>query len=352
MTTKVLLCGGATAGHIEPALNVAKELVSLGASCEFVGTVRGLDRQLISAANFPLHLINPVPLPRTINFDLLLLPFRMTAAVIQSVKICKKLRPDVVIGFGSFVALPTYLAARFLRIPLVIHEANSKPGIANKIGARLAQVVFQTVENSIQGAKTVGTPLRSVYDEFDRATLRARGIAEFGLDSTLRTLLVFGGSQGARHINEVVNEISERLTNDPLQILHVVGRNNTDQILNRSHHHYREYVLDMSLAYAVADLAICRSGALSVAEIAATNTPAIFVPFPIGNGEQEKNAKERIDIGAASMVLDRDLNGITLLREVETSLINLTTMQQCGASHTPINATQTIAKAAIALTQA
>lgn len=340
---KFLLCGGSTAGHIEPALNIANELQKNGAHCEFVGTLKGLDRELITKANFKLHLILPVPLPRTLQIGMLIFPFRLIAAIIQSVRVCRTIRPNAIVGFGSFVALPVYFASWLLRIPLVIHEANAKPGIANSIGARIAWRKFQTVEGAIQGANTVGTPLRVAYDDFNRESLRKQGISAFQLNETCQTIFVFGGSQGARHINDVVNAISETLTKRNIQILHVVGKNNQDQSSSRELHRYHEYLSDMPMAYAVADLVICRSGALTVAEVAATNTPAIFIPFPIGNGEQEKNAEERVQTGAARMVRDQDLSPDLLLGEIEEAFANLSNMKQAGERHRPVNATKIIA---------
>lgn len=344
MRIKVLLCGGSTAGHIEPALNIANELRENGAHCEFVGTLKGLDRELITKANFKLHLISPVPLPRTLHVRVLFFPIRLIAAIAQSVKICRTLQPDAIVGFGSFVALPVYMASWLLRIPLIIHEANAKPGIANSIGSRIARKKFQTFLHAIKGAKTVGTPLRSVYDDFNRKDLRFQGISTFQLTESRQTLLVFGGSQGARHINDVINSIAETLIQKNMQILHIVGKNNNDQILAHEHHQYREYVSDMPVAYAVADLVICRSGALTVAEVAATNTPAIFIPFPIGNGEQEKNAEERVQAGAAQMIRDQDLAPEILLNVIEVALTNLVSMQRAGELHRPVNATKIIAE--------
>jgi UDP-N-acetylglucosamine--N-acetylmuramyl-(pentapeptide) pyrophosphoryl-undecaprenol N-acetylglucosamine transferase len=342
MAVKVLICGGATAGHLEPALNVAYELKSKGALVEFVGTRRGLDQKLINAAGFPLHLIIPVPLPRSLNLSTLIFPLKLIVTIIQSVSICRRYRPNTIIGFGSFVALPVYLASRILGIPLVIHEANAKAGIANRIGARIALQKFQAVEDSLSGAETVGIPLRSIYNDFDSKLLRARALEEFRLDPSRRTILVFGGSQGARHINDVVNGISSQLTAENFQLLHIVGNKNSDQMSQREHHHYFEYVGDMSLAYAVADLAVCRSGALSVAEISATNTPAIFIPFPIGNGEQEKNAESRVSQGAARLLLDKDLHEDALLVEIQSALVNLDAMKKAGEFEMPLNATSAI----------
>ncbi|MFZ9308766.1 MAG: undecaprenyldiphospho-muramoylpentapeptide beta-N-acetylglucosaminyltransferase [Candidatus Nanopelagicales bacterium] len=343
MSVKVLICGGATAGHLEPALNVAYRLISKGAEVEFVGTTRGLDQQLISGAGFALHLITPVPLPRSLNLSALIFPFKLSIALLQSVRICKRYRPNSIVGFGSFVALPMYIASRILRIPLVIHEANAKAGIANQIGARIAKRKFQAVDDSLSGAETVGIPLRSIYNNFEPNELRRVAQKEFEVDPGRRTILVFGGSQGARHINEVVNAISDQLTADNIQLLHIVGNKNADQMRDIERHHYFEYVGDMSLTYAVADLVVCRAGALTVAEVSATNTPAIFIPFPTGNGEQEKNAQSRVSQGAARMLLDKDLNPQSLLKEIQNALMNLESMKVAGTSEIPRNATATIA---------
>lgn len=341
MNLKVLVCAGATAGHIEPALNVAKELQSCGVTCEFVGTVRGLDRKLVPAEGFRLHLIKPVAMPRKISPDIVIFPFRFLVAVLQALSILRRFKPGAIMGFGSFVAMPMYVAAWLQRIPLFIHEANAKPGIANRIGAKFAVACFQSVENSIPGAKTLGTPLRAIYNDFQRTELRALALKEFGLSAERRTLLVFGGSQGARHINEVLNEISGRLTDSSLQILHIVGGKNQDQIQTHPHHHYCEYVSDMSLAYAAADVAVCRSGAMTVAEISATSTPAIFIPFPTGNGEQEKNALPLVEHGSARLLLEANLTPQSLFEEISYVVNNLISMQK--STMKPRNATKEIA---------
>ena len=201
--SSVLLAGGGTAGHIEPALAVADALVAIDPTIRItaLGTERGLETTLVPARGYDLQLIPAVPLPRKPSTDLLTLPGRMRGAIKATRAIMAEREVDVVVGFGGYVALPAYLAARG-RVPIVIHEANATAGLANKIGARFAVSVAAAVDGSgLKGAKVVGNPVRRSLSELDRAGLRAQAREFFGLDPDAPTLLVFGGSQGAQRIN-------------------------------------------------------------------------------------------------------------------------------------------------------
>lgn len=246
---------------------------------------------------------------------------------------------DVVVGFGGYVAMPAYLAARG-KIPLVIHEANAKPGLANRVGSRFTPFVAQAFEGSINGATTIGIPLRSAIVELDRAASRARARELFGLDPNLPCLLVFGGSQGARRLNDAVVAAAPRIVDAGLQLLHVVGAQNMDQgaeLLN-THlvgYHRVGYVDRMDLAYAAADLAMCRSGAMTCAELSAVGLPAIYVPLPIGNGEQRANAAGIVDAGGGRFLIDRDLSADSVANLVLPLLadpVELGRMSQAASS--------------------
>jgi UDP-N-acetylglucosamine--N-acetylmuramyl-(pentapeptide) pyrophosphoryl-undecaprenol N-acetylglucosamine transferase len=219
---------------------------------------------------------------------------------------------DVVVGFGGYVALPAYLAAR-RRVPIVIHEANATAGLANKIGARFAVAVAAAVEGSgLKGARVVGNPVRRSLSELDRAGLRAQAREFFGLDPDAPTLLVFGGSQGAQRINAAVSAAAPDLAAAGIGVLHAYGARN-EITVPESPHGSPPYVavpyLDrMDLAYAAADLVMARSGAMTVAEIAAVGLPAVYVPLPHGNGEQRLNASGQVASGAAIIVDDADLD--------------------------------------------
>lgn len=320
----VVVAGGGTAGHIEPALAVAdavRELVP-DARVTALGTERGLETTLVPRRGYPLELVPPVPLPRKPTLDLLKLPGRVVASVKRTREILDRVDADVIVGFGGYVALPAYLAAgagiakRRRRIPVVVHEANASAGIANKIGAMRAQRVLAAVPGSgivrSGDAEIVGIPVRSSITGLDRSGLRAQAREAFGLPEDGPVLLVFGGSQGARSLNEAVVGASARLAEAGISVLHAHGPKNTVEVPPHPGHARAPYVAvpyleRMDLAYSAADVVICRSGAMTVAEVSAVGLPAVYVPLPHGNGEQELNARPVVAAGGGMIVADADL---------------------------------------------
>ena len=315
-STSVVLAGGGTGGHIEPMLALADALrrrdETLRITC--LGTARGMETRLVPARGYELRLIPPVPLPRRPTVDLLRVPGRVRRAVAETRALLTELSADVVVGFGGYVALPAYLAARRAGIPVVVHEQNALPGLANRIGARLAARVAVTVPGTpLHGGEHVGMPLRTAISSLDRAARRAEGRAEFGLDPDRPTLLVFGGSQGAARLNRAAVAAADDLTAAGIQVLHARGPKNTDVAVEpraggAAPYTIVDYLERMDLAYAAADLALCRSGAVTVAELAAVGLPAAFVPLPIGNGEQRRNAMPVVEAGGGLLVEDADLD--------------------------------------------
>lgn len=302
---KVAIAGGGTAGHVEPAMNVADELAARGVEIVAFGTERGLEQTLVPERGYRLRNIPPVPFPRSISLSAITFPWRLRDAVQQATAILKQEQASVVVGFGGYVALPAYLAARRLALPVVVHEANAKPGLANRVGALFAAAVFDTVTGSLRKATTVGIPVRRALANIDRAALRSEALAHFGLDADRPVLLVFGGSQGARRLNEAVEAAGAMLIADGWQVLHAIGAKNEDQhITDLPHYRTVPFINRMDLAYAIADAAITRAGAMTVAELAAVGVPAIFVPLPIGNGEQRFNALPVVNAGGGMIVDD------------------------------------------------
>ncbi|RFU22726.1 undecaprenyldiphospho-muramoylpentapeptide beta-N-acetylglucosaminyltransferase [Geodermatophilus marinus] len=279
-----------------------------------LGTARGLETRLVPARGYDLRLIPPVPLPRRPTPDLLRVPGRVLRAVAETRALLRELDADVVVGFGGYVALPAYLAARRERVPVVVHEQNALPGLANRIGARLAaRVAVTTPGTPLRGGVHVGMPLRTAISRLDRAAARAEARAAFGLDADRPTLLVFGGSQGAASLNRAATGTAGALTAAGVQVLHARGPKNSDVTVPRRPAGAAPYVvvdyLDrMDLAYAAADLALCRAGAVTVAELSAVGLPAAFVPLPIGNGEQRRNALPVVAAGGGLLVDDADLS--------------------------------------------
>lgn len=336
MSLHVLVAGGGTAGHIEPALNLADTLVRLrpDTTVTALGTAKGLETTLVPARGYELELISPVPLPRSINKDLISLPSRLRSAVGQSRRVLEAHEIDVVVGFGGYAALPAYLAARRSGVPIVVHEANAKAGLANKVGARFTPYVAETYPGSLPGAELVGLPLRESISGLDRAALRAQAREFFGLDPERPVLFVFGGSQGARHINEAVVAAGEAIVAAGGSVLHSVGGKNSDQRPASPIPHFVtvDYVDRMDLAYAAADLALCRAGAMTVAELAAVGLPAVFVPLPVGNGEQRRNAAAVISAGGGIEIADAQLDQAAIVAEVLPILTDAERLSRMSAA--------------------
>ncbi|MFC5728440.1 MULTISPECIES: undecaprenyldiphospho-muramoylpentapeptide beta-N-acetylglucosaminyltransferase [Nocardioides] len=310
---RVLLAGGGTAGHTSPLLATADALRRLDAGVEItcLGTPRGLENKVVPAAGYPLRLIPPVPLPRRPGKDLALVPKRLGAAVKAALDVIDDVRPDVVVGYGGYVSMPVYLAARRRRLPLVVHEQNAVPGLANKFGARVAtRVAVSFPDTPLKNAEYVGLPVRRMIATLDRAALRIEARAFFGLDPDRPTLVVTGGSQGAWRLNRAVAGAAAALGAAGVQVLHVIGPKGAedpqwrDPVETGTPYVVLPFVDRMDYALAAADLMVCRAGASSVVEASSTGLPAIFVPLAIGNGEQPRNAQPVVDAGGALLVED------------------------------------------------
>jgi UDP-N-acetylglucosamine--N-acetylmuramyl-(pentapeptide) pyrophosphoryl-undecaprenol N-acetylglucosamine transferase len=319
----VVLAGGGTAGHIEPALALADALrrqdPTVGITA--LGTEKGLETRLVPERGYELALIPAVPLPRRPTPELITVPGRLRGTIKAAEQVLERTKADCVVGFGGYVALPGYLAAKRLGVPIVVHEANARPGLANKIGSRYAHAVaVSTPDSKLRDARYIGIPLRRTIATLDRAAARPEARHLFGLEQNLPTLLVSGGSQGARRLNEVVTAVAPKLQQRGIQVLHVVGpKNELPQVADMyGMPPYRPvpYVDRMDLAYAAADMMLCRAGAMTVAELSAVGLPAAYVPLPIGNGEQRLNAQPVVKAGGGLLVDDAELTGDWVLANI------------------------------------
>lgn len=338
---RILLAGGGTAGHTSPLIATADALRRLDPSVEItcLGTPRGLENTVVPAAGYPLELVPPVPLPRKPSGDLLRVPSRLRGAVKATLEIVDRVRPDVVVGYGGYVSMPAYLAARRRKLPLLVHEQNFLPGIANKAGARVAdRVAVSFPDTPLPKAEYVGLPLRRMISTLDRAGQQAAGRSFFGLDPDRPTLLVTGGSQGAKRLNDSVAAAADALAAAGVQVLHVVGpQGQAYPARDESDPAAPPYVVEsfvdrMDLAYAAADLVVCRGGANSVIEAAAVGLPAIVVPLPIGNGEQSRNARAIVDAGGALMVDNAALTPEWVRSSVPVIATDATRLAEMGAA--------------------
>jgi len=316
---RVTLAGGGSAGHIEPALALADALRRMdpGAEVTCLGTERGLETRLIPLRGYPLELIPAVPMPRSVTPKLLTVPGRLAGAVNVAAQVLDRTRAEVLVGFGGYVATPAYLAARRRDVPIVVHEANPRPGLANRIGARFTTHVFTGhPDTQIRNGKYLGIPIRREIADLDRLAIGDKARAHFGLRADLPVLLVTGGSQGARSLNTAVFGAAGWLKEASVQVLHIIGpRNGAEAPVTEKGaaeaggvpYVATPYIDRMDLAYAAADFALCRAGAMTCAELTAVGLPAAYVPLPIGNGEQRLNAVPIVQRGGGMLVSDADL---------------------------------------------
>ena len=309
-----VMAAGGTAGHIEPALNIADELRRRlpNARITVMGGERGLEATLVPARGYDLVTVPAVPMPRRPSTDLLQVGPRVKAAVALASLALDRVHADAVIGFGGYAAVPAYLAARRRKIPLFIHEANAKAGVANRLGARFTAHRYENFPGSLRGARHVGMPLRPAIANLDRARQRSTGRAFFGLDPHAPVLFVFGGSQGAQSVNEALAAALPTLRAAGVAVLHAHGARNSPITATDPWYVPVAFIDRMDLAYAASDLALCRAGAMTCAELTAVGLPALYVPLPIGNGEQRLNASPIVAAGGGVLIDNANLNGASL----------------------------------------
>jgi UDP-N-acetylglucosamine--N-acetylmuramyl-(pentapeptide) pyrophosphoryl-undecaprenol N-acetylglucosamine transferase len=314
----VVLAGGGTGGHIYPLLAFADCLrrhdPEVRITC--LGTERGMERDLIPAQGYDLRFIPAFQLPRSVNLDLLRTPDRMWRSARAAGAVIDEVGAEAVVGFGGYVSVPAYLAAWRRELPLVIHEVNVPPGVANRMGMRFTGHVavgfpHQIAQSeALRRARLVGVPLRRSIATLDRAAERDRARAHFGLRPDLPTLLVSGGSSGARTINLAVAGAAKELSRAGVQVLHVMGaRNEPVSVPTDLPNPYvtMPYLAEMELGYAAADLMLGRGGAMTCAELAAVGMPAVYVPYPHSNREQYRNAVPVVEAGGGVLVDDAEM---------------------------------------------
>ena len=350
MAYRVLLAGGGTAGHIEPALAVADALKSKSRdiTCEFLGTNGALETLLVPKRGYRLRTIPKVVLPRTLSLQSFLFPIQLLRALVSTLSHTKD--ADLLIGFGGYVSAPAYLAAALRKIPIVVHEANAKPGWANRLGRRFAKVVavnFASVQSQWPNAVLTGMPIRqsiaSVAEMKDKSHFRKLNFESWGFDPNRPLIAIFGGSQGSRHINEVVAEFIA--DGSDFQIIHALGVNNPlpEQ---RAGYLPLPYFHDMAAIYGSADLLITRSGAVTCSELATVGKYSVLIPLPHGNGEQFDNAWALVEQGAAMAVPNKEFDVVWLRKNLVGALEKARSFQSHDAGLN-IHAAERIAELAL-----
>ncbi|MGN6743875.1 MAG: UDP-N-acetylglucosamine--N-acetylmuramyl-(pentapeptide) pyrophosphoryl-undecaprenol N-acetylglucosamine transferase [Amnibacterium sp.] len=312
-----LLAGGGTAGHVNPLLAVADELTATGDEVLVLGTAEGLEARLVPQRGYELLVIPKVPFPRRPNGAALRFPGAFTGSVRTTRRYLETRAIDGVIGFGGYAATPAYLAARRARIPFAIHEQNAKPGLANRLGARLTPAVGVTFPGTpLPHAEVTGMPLRREIADLDRAARRDEARAVLGLDPERPVLLVTGGSLGAERLNRTAVASAQAVLAAGWQVLHLAGERTDVADPRLPGYRMLPYADRMDLVLSAADLAVSRAGASTVSELSALGLPAVYVPYAVGNGEQRFNAAALVAAGGALLVPDADFTPETFARVV------------------------------------
>lgn len=307
--TSYLLAGGGTAGHVNPMLAMADEIRLRDPQAQIVcvGTVEGLEATLVPARGYELVVIPRIPFPRLRGFISSSRNFvkGWPLAVSTISALIRERDVDVVVGVGGYTAAPAYAAARKAGIPFVIHEANAKPGLANRWGALRTPFVGVTFAGTpLPHAVTVGTPLRKEIESLDIPSQRRQARAHFGLEVNRPVLVVTSGSQGARSINTTIAASAGDIIAAGYQVLHIVGQNKPESLPSLTGYVALDYCDRMDLALAAANMVVSRAGSATVSELSALGVPAVYVPYPVGNGEQRFNAAGVVKAGGGVLIED------------------------------------------------
>jgi UDP-N-acetylglucosamine--N-acetylmuramyl-(pentapeptide) pyrophosphoryl-undecaprenol N-acetylglucosamine transferase len=314
--TNYLLAGGGTAGHVNPLLALADAIAESEPTSKIfaLGTAEGLESRLVPERGYELLTIDRLPFPRRLNSAALRFPLRYRAMVAKVTNYLKDHSIDVVVGFGGYASAPAYSAAKALGIPIVIHEANALPGLANRWAARSAAAVGVAFKNTkLANATFVGMPLRPEVAKLASGIGRADKVAaraHFGLDESNTTLLVTGGSLGAKKLNDTIEASRFWLKNAGIQVLHITGDRSDLEPEATADFVRLKYCDRMDLAITAADFAVCRAGSATVSEFAAVGLPAVYVPYPVGNGEQRFNVADLLAAEGGLVCADADFTPV------------------------------------------
>ena len=329
-----VIAGGGTAGHVLPGISIAQQIVDQGAPREavhFVGSARGVETRLVTEAGFELTALPGRGLQRRLALSNLAAAIGLARAFGQALVVLRRRRPAVVLGLGGYASAACGAAAALLRVPLVITEQNAVPGLANRLLSRFAAGAATAFESTdLPRATWTGNPVRTEVLAADRESGRAAARAALGVDPDRRLVAVFGGSLGSRRINEAVTGATELWqARSDLHVRHIAGRRDYDALAggvtsvrgSALGYDLVAYEEDMATVYAAADLVVSRSGATTVAELAAAGVPAVLVPLPGAPGDhQTANARRLVEAGGAIIVSDAELDGARLAAEVDALL--------------------------------
>ncbi|MCL6572847.1 MAG: undecaprenyldiphospho-muramoylpentapeptide beta-N-acetylglucosaminyltransferase [Bacillus sp. (in: Bacteria)] len=330
---KIVLSGGGTGGHIYPALALIREIQKVNKTAEFlyIGTMNGLESTIVPMENIPFKSIHITGFKRKISFENVKTVYRFLKGVKDSKRLLKEFKPDIVIGTGGYVCGPVVYAAAKLRIPTIIHEQNSVPGLTNKFLCRYVNkiaICFEEGKEHFPAEKVVFTGNPRASEVIGKDGIH--GLLSVGLSTTMPAVLIFGGSRGARPINESVVKALPELAEKPYQVLYITGDAHFDDVKKEieligspKNVVIKPFIHNMPDVLAGIDLVVSRAGATTLAELTSLGIPSILIPSPyVTNNHQEKNARSLSDHGAAELLLEKDLNNKSLVNHIDRILMN------------------------------
>ncbi|MDP9019908.1 MAG: UDP-N-acetylglucosamine--N-acetylmuramyl-(pentapeptide) pyrophosphoryl-undecaprenol N-acetylglucosamine transferase [Actinomycetota bacterium] len=346
MAPSIVIAAGGTGGHIYPGLALARALgrAAPGGRVSFVGTARGLEGRLIPEAGYELDLVDMVPFT---GWRRAVLPAALVRAAVQARSILHRRQADVAVGMGGYASIPLIVGARLAAVPALIHESGAVPGKANLVAARLTGNVATAFDEVVDAfpasatVRTVGMPLGPELAGFDRAALRHEARRAFGLDEGTRLVLVSGGSQGAATLNRLAVGLAQRWRDrGDVRILVKAGARNHEEAQAAVRATGTEKIVEvtrfierMDHAYAAADVAVCRPGAGTVAELAVVGLPAVLVPYPHAPSDhQARNAAALVEAGAAFLVRDHQATAEVVGPLLERVLDDASELERMGSA--------------------
>lgn len=354
----VIIAAAGTGGHINPGIAIANKIKDMEKDSKilFIGTNRGLENDLVPRAGYELKTINAYGIERKLTLENLKYLYNTLLSIKEAKKIIKEFKPDVVIGTGGYICMPVIIAANKMKIPTLLHESNAFPGVSVKLLSKKVNAVLVGFEDAAKrlpkSRKTVvtGNPSKIKKKNYSEEQ-KNKIIANMGLKPNKPIVLVFGGSQGAQSINKSFINIIQQHKNENYQIMWAAGPLQYDEIKaelddasidinNIENVKIVPYIYDMEEAINVVDLVVCRSGAMTITEVAIAGKPAIFIPFPYATeNHQEYNAKVLEKVGAAKIILDKELNADRLNTEIKSIVCNKNTLREMSrnASKCAIN---------------
>ncbi|WP_339050340.1 undecaprenyldiphospho-muramoylpentapeptide beta-N-acetylglucosaminyltransferase [Rickettsiella endosymbiont of Xylota segnis] len=345
---KIIFTGGGSSGHVTPSLPLISALQNKGVDTFYVGSKKGIEHSLIKPLKIPYYAITAGKLNRYWTWKNLLTPFQLMKGIIQSLIICRKIKPDIIFSKGGFVALPVVIAAKLSSIPIVIHESDLTPGLANRLSFPFAKLICITFPETIKYVKRTskilltGMPIRDTLQYGDPK----RGLKFCGFTEKIKpVLLIMGGGLGSSIVNESVRRLINPLT-EKFQVIHICGKNKFDPAFEgiKSYKQF-EYLQDeFADVLASADLVISRAGATSIYELVSLNKPNILLPLSkkASRGDQIHNARYFAKLGLSNVIYFEEFSDEKLLKTLFESYENLDELKSKLSQFKQLNATQII----------